>query len=612
MSDTASGLRTGREVRSQFFWKLYASYVVLVVLAVATVGVLIGRRISSDSLGEVRTSLHTRAVLLSEVAARSFEEPDSLQQRVAAIGAAVETRLTVIAADGIVLADSDEDPSTMDNHGSRPEVLDAAAEGSGTSSRFSRTVASRMMYHALAVRESGELIGYVRAALPLTVVEERLGELRWVILSGGLIVVLAALLLGLFVTGRLTAPLIVMTRVAEAIAGGRYAERVETNSRDEIGKLSSAFNRMAAELEERIATITEDRGRLFAVLSGMVEGVVAVDRELRVLHLNASAERILDVDASTCIGKPIWEVTRFLKVNETIEQALREANEVTGEICLHQDSKNRIVELHAAPLRNGHTEPNGAVLVLHEVTELRRLETVRQDFVANVSHELKTPITAVRGLIETVLDDGEMTPEIRTRFLNKAQEQSMRLSLLVTDLLTLSRLESEDGVLQSDTLDFRDLVSGSVKSFQSTAEAKQVSLDVALPEEPVKLAGDWDALELVINNLLDNALKYTSTGGLVRVRMRGEPDEVFVEIEDSGIGIGPEHHDRIFERFYRVDKARSRELGGTGLGLSIVKHICKVHGGTVSVRSALGAGATFTVRLPLSAEHDSSGIFTDS
>ena len=459
-------------MHSRFFWRLYSSYVAIVVLAVATAGILVGRRVTNDSLQEVEESLRVRAVLLGELASQSHQDADSLQLLVTSLGASIRTRLTVMTTDGTVIADSDRDPATMDNHATRPEVLAAAAEGSGTSTRFSRTVERNMMYYALAWRDAETLLGFVRSSLPLTTIQERLADLRWVIVSAGLLVTLVALLLGLVVTRRVTAPLLSMTDAAEAIAGGLYSERVEAGSRDEIGKLSSAFNKMASELERRIAAVTEDRGRLAAVLSGMVEGVVAVDREQRVLHLNASAERILDVDASSAIGKPIGEVTRFRKVNETIEKALHEVTEVTGEICLRQESRDRIVELHAAPLRNGSPDPRGAVLVLHEVTELRRLQTVRQDFVANVSHELKTPITAIRGLIETVLDDEQMPVEIRARFLNKVQDQSMRLSLLVTDLLTLSRLESEDGGLQRDELKLRDLVLGSVRNLQTTAEAE--------------------------------------------------------------------------------------------------------------------------------------------
>ena len=586
-------------MRSYFFWKLYATYVVLVVLTVATVGVLVGRRINHDSLDQVESELRVRALLLREVAAGSFNGADSLQARVIALGAAVQTRLTVIAADGTVLADSDEDPSTMDNHGNRPEVIQARVEGAGTSTRFSRTMAAQLMYYATAVNNDGQLVGYVRTSQSLTMIRQRLGEVWRIVFTVGLLVTVVALLFGVLITRRVTAPLLTMTNAAESIAGGRYSERVPASSRDEIGKLSNAFNRMAAELEKRIATITEDRGRLVAVLSGMVEGVVAVDRDLRVLLLNASAERILAVDSARSIGMPIVEVTTFRTVIETIAQAMREGQEVTDEISLHLDARERIVGLHAAPLRDGSPDATGVVLVLHDLTELRRLETVRTDFVANVSHELKTPITAIRGLVETVLDDGEMPLSTRSRFLNKAQEQSKRLSLLVTDLLTLSRLEAEDGVQQSETLELLSIVRGSVRTLQATAEAKEVRLDVDLPDSPVKVSGDRDALELVINNLLDNALKYTPAGGAVYVRVKTDGDGIVVEVEDSGIGIDKKHHDRIFERFYRVDKARSRELGGTGLGLSIVKHVCKVHGGTVGVRSAFGEGAIFTVRLPL-------------
>ena len=587
-------------MNSRFFWKLYGSYLALIILTVATVGYLVGRSITADALDEVERSLRVRAEFLRDLAVRSSEAPDSLRSAVTALGTAVQTRLTVIAADGTVIADSDADPSRMDNHANRPEIVAAAAETSGTATRFSRTIEQRMMYYALGVRDGEALVGYVRAAVPLTVIGERLDVLRRVIVSVSLLVTLAAMLVGLLVTRRVTASLVSMTGVAEAIAGGMYSERVEVRSRDEIGKLSSAFNMMAAQLEERLDIITQDRGKLLAVLSGMVEGVVAVDRDMRVLHLNASAERILGVDSSDSIGEPIWDVTNFKKVSETIDRAMREMKEVTDEISLHLDARERIVELHAAPLGAQDPDPSGVVLVLHDVTELRRLETVRQDFVANVSHELKTPITAIRGLVETVLDDGDMPADIRSRFLTKVQDQSMRLSLLVTDLLTLSRLESGDGVLQKDTLDLRRIVQGSVRNLQSTADAKRVSLGVEIPDTPVNVPGDWDALELVVNNLLDNALKYTPPAGSVRVRLRAEADEAFITIEDSGIGIDPKHHDRIFERFYRVDKARSRELGGTGLGLSIVKHVCKVHGGAVAVRSAPGQGATFTVRLPLS------------
>lgn len=590
-------------LRSRFFWKLYAGYALLVLLTVLTVGLLVGRRITADALADIERSLLVQAHLLSDIAAPALVSGNGheLQARVRMLGASIDTRLTVIAEDGVVLADSDEDPITMDNHGSRPEVLAVRTEGSATSTRFSRTVAANMMYVAVAVTANGELRGYARTALSLTLVQDKLAGLRTAVALGALIAVVVAMAVGLLVAGRVIAPLASITAAAESIAGGDYQRRVGSTSTDEIGQLASAFNRMAAELEKRLQTITEDRSKLLTILGGMVEGVVAVDSERTVVHLNTAAGRILGVPAAESIGKPIWEVTRVVRVGEALDETLKEAKEATRELRLVSEAEDKIVELHAAPLQNGQGDLVGAVLVLHEVTELRRLETVRQDFVANVSHELKTPITAIRGLIDTVIEDREMPNETRTRFLGKVQDQAMRLSLLVTDLLTLARLESADGLLQAELLDMRDCVRGSLDRFTASADEQGIELMGDLPDTPVRIVGEYEALELVVNNLLDNALKYTPGGGHVWVRLDTDARSAILEVEDTGVGIPREHHARIFERFYRVDKARSRELEGTGLGLSIVKHICRTFGGSISVESDAGRGSTFRVRFPLSA-----------
>jgi two-component system phosphate regulon sensor histidine kinase PhoR len=416
---------------------------------------------------------------------------------------------------------------------------------------------------------------------------------------GGFVAALVALAIGLFVTRRITAPLASMTVAAEAISRGEYRHRVGGGSHDEIGTLASAFNRMAAQLERRMETITEDRAKLLTILGGMVEGVVAVDREQAIVHLNAAAGRILGVAPERSLGRPIWEVTRVRQVADAIAATLAGAREVTEEVALEVGSQERIVQLHGARLENGEGGRVGAVLVLHDVTELRRLERIRRDFVANVSHELKTPITAIRGLVDTIIDDDEMPTSVRTEFLRKAQNQAIRLSLLVTDLLTLARLESADGIVEPERLDVREIVGRSVANFRPAAEVRSLSLETQVPEEPVMVQGDPEALELLVNNLLDNAVKYSRDGGRVSVRLVAADATARLEVEDDGVGISPEHHDRIFERFYRVDQARSRELGGTGLGLSIVKHICKAHHGSVSVRSTLGVGSTFEVTVPL-------------
>jgi two-component system phosphate regulon sensor histidine kinase PhoR len=286
---------------------------------------------------------------------------------------------------------------------------------------------------------------------------------------------------------------------------------------------------------------------------------------------------------------------------EALDEALAAAAEVTREVSLIVGALERIVQLHAAPLVNSNGDRVGAVLVIHDVTELRRLERVRRDFVANVSHELKTPITAIRGLIDTIVHDADMPDDVRSQFLVKIQNQSLRLSSLVADLLTLARLESTDGLLGAERVDLQEVVERSAGNFRSSAEASAIVLSVKVPETQVVVDGDEDALELLVNNLLDNAVKYSGNAGTVEVCLHVDGHEAVLEVADNGVGIGPEHHDRIFERFYRVDQARSRELGGTGLGLSIVKHICKAHGGSVGVESTFGAGSRFWVRLPLTA-----------
>lgn len=588
-------------LRTRLFWKLYAGYALSILVAVTTVGLLLGRRVAADARSETQHSLLMQAHLLRYIARPLLRDTtgSDLQNRVLTLRNDMNTRLTVILSNGTVLADTDEDPAIMDNHRSRPEILAARAEGVGTATRFSRTVATTMMYVALSVEDDAGLTGFVRVALPLTVISRKLAAVRIAVVLGAVVAAAVALLVGLVLARRIVAPLTSMTAASEAIARGSYEKRVASTSDDEVGRLASAFNRMAAELEERLNTITEDRTKLLTILGGMVEGVIAVDNDQKVVHLNSAAGRILNAAPSECIGRPIWEITPVRKVTESVDRSLREAKDVSDELRLPGDDLDRVVELRAAPLQSGQGGLVGAVLVLHEVTELRRLETVRQDFVANVSHELKTPITAVRGLIDTVVEDGSMPAATRERFLQKAKDQSMRLSLLVTDLLTLARLESAGGVLEVEPLDVRSSIETSIQNLRASAEARGIELRGDVPSLPVRINGDAEVLELVVNNLLDNALKYTPRGGRVWVRLDTDDGVALLEVEDTGIGIAKEHHSRIFERFYRIDKARSRELGGTGLGLSIVKHVCRVLGGSISVESEIGTGSTFRVRFPL-------------
>jgi two-component system phosphate regulon sensor histidine kinase PhoR len=327
----------------------------------------------------------------------------------------------------------------------------------------------------------------------------------------------------------------------------------------------------------------------------MVEGVVAVDEKGRVILMNGVAAEILGADARLAQGSSFESVTRVGEVQDAVAETMRSGVRRVREVLLSAVPRDRILEIYVSPIR----EPSGGVVVvLHDVTELRRLEGVRRDFVANVSHELKTPLTVIRGIVETLLDDEDIEAATRVRFLQKANVQTERISSIVTDLLRLVRLESEGAGGERETLDLREPVQASVRSLQPSADDKRIELRVDVSPDELLVDGDRNALRLIVDNILDNAVKYTSAGH-VSVRLSRDADRALLEIADTGVGIAAVEQERIFERFYRVDKARSRELGGTGLGLSIVRNAVHAHGGVVQCVSELGRGSTFRVWIPL-------------
>lgn len=588
-------------MRSRFLWKLYAGYSALILLSTVVVGGLIAQRIERDSFEEIQQSLRAQAVLLKDLAAQFFEtSPDlTFQERIHALGTEIDTRLTVIRTDGVVIADSKKNPVGMDNHANRPEILAVGLHGVGVVTRFSSNMGIEMMYFALPVQDGNRLLGYVRASLPLSVIDNRLNHLQAVVALGSGLAGIVALVLGFLLARRFLKPLTSMTAVAESMALGNYDQRLSIAGKDEIGKLAQALNRMAKNCHNQMEAINTDRNKLSAILAGMVEGVVAVDWNERVVHMNEAAGQILDVSPEESMDKPIGVVIHLPEFCEALRNTLYDGIEMKRDLRLKTRRRDQVIEMHASPLYGGQGELVGAVVVLYDVSELHRLERILRDFMANASHELKTPITAIRGLVETLIEDREMTSEDHERFLVRIQRQSMRLSSIVTDLLTLSRLESESGGFESVPLDLRDTILDSARILPPAGEKRGISLETQVPDTPLEVAGDEEALCQVINNLLDNAFKYTPDGGQVWIRLQSVGNNAIIEVQDTGIGIEPSHQNRIFERFYRVDKARSRELGGTGLGLSIVKHIVLTHGGHVSVVSIPGTGSTFRVSLPL-------------
>ncbi|MEM7164674.1 MAG: ATP-binding protein [Planctomycetota bacterium] len=594
--------------RSRFLWKLYAGYAVLILTTAALVGVLVGRSVVDSAEKQAHNELlaRARALVADDRMIGWFRaDPDKhIQQWFGEQGVATGTRLTAIRADGLVLADSDFNPHQMEDHGTRPEFLAAQSAPVGYNKRRSVTSQIDTMYVAVPVLAGTEFLGVARAAYPLDTVESELAEIRAQVVLGATAAAVVALVLAFVVARRTTRPLVEITSVADAIARGDYRRRAAKTAGDEIGQLATSFNSMAQQLLDRVDTISRDRERLVAILGGMVEGVVATDVNELVTHMNDVAGRILGVSPAQSIGRPIYEVTRSAEISETLGRALHDRDREAAEMVRVGPHEDEVVELRVAPLRGAGGVVDGAIVMLHNVTELRRLERIRQDFVANVSHELKTPITAIRGMAETLVEDADMPIATRERFVEKIKDQSLRLSSLVSDLLTMGRLESEGSLVRIEPVDLARVVDSATTAVAPVADKRRTRVSVDVPGEAVEVLGDQDALEQMLTNLLSNAVKYTPAGGEVWVRLGRSAEVAVLEVRDSGVGIEPIHQKRIFERFYRVDKARSRELGGTGLGLAIVKHISLAHGGDVSFESTPGRGTVFRVRLPLATEDD--------
>lgn len=591
-------------MRKSFFWRLYLGCVGLILLATVALGTWFERRARADMLADLDEALRLRLVMLEEVAAGHWKDElePVLEERIRRLGRESGARLTLVRADGVVLADSEREPAEMGNHRQRPEIVEAERAGVGYAERDSETVGRHYRYEARAVRLKGELAGFVRAAFPLEGIDERISGLRISTMLTALVAAGVAVLVAASFARRVSAPLRATAELAERIASGDYRGVGPVEGADEIRRLSEAIATMTEQLEERLDTITGDRNKVLAILGGMVEGVVAIDREERVVHMNAVAARLLGLAPGEAEGRRIWEVTRVLAVSEILDEVRRTGAPRSGSASLvgaGEGGRATIeLELRAAALRDADGAPGGAVLVMHDVSELRRLENVRRDFVANVSHELKTPLTAIRGLVETMLDDDQMPDDTRQRFLEKVRDQALRLSSLVTDLLSLARIEANEGRIERRPVDVRPILRESLARLSETAARKELALAAELPDEACVVSGDEESLRQIFDNLLDNACKYTPPGGRVWVRVLRRPNELKVEFEDTGIGIEPADQQRVFERFYRVDKARSRELGGTGLGLSIVKHLASSLGAQVSLESQPGRGSTFRVHFP--------------
>jgi two-component system, OmpR family, phosphate regulon sensor histidine kinase PhoR len=568
-------------MRNRIFLKTMAAF--MAVIAAATLALDISIRHTWEN------SLRNDIERLLTQNAQGFalrvenDRQHTLQQMAEEESRITETRVTIIARDGVVLADSEADPKTMENHAGRPEVAAALAGKTGSSMRLSHTVGIEFLYVAVPSKDK-----VVRLAYPLSAIERHIGDIRRTLLQATLLALLLALLLSLVIAEIISRRLRRIVHFSERVAEGDLSARIADTGGDEISQVATALDRTARLLQQNFTAVRESRAELEALLNSMADGVIAISPDKKVRWANHAMERI--ARRRVPIGTPVIELLRhpdFLAALSSALESRQREHAIAASL-----SGRRSYSVTAEPLPDG-----GVVTVLHDISEVERVEKTRRDFIANVSHELRTPLTSIRGYAETLLEsDGALNDGAR-EFMEVIRRNAERMARLTEDLLVLARVESGEEKLDLRPQPVRHLLAEAASSLQESSRAAGVELKV----EPVPdwlVMADGYAIHQVFANLISNALRYASNGKKIEIGAQEKPEGIEFFVRDFGPGIASEHLPRIFERFYRVDKARSRESGGTGLGLAIVKHIVLNHGGAVRVESAVGHGSTFFFVLP--------------
>ncbi len=583
------------------FWYIFPAFLAITLFSLAAASLLAARSSQKLLLKNIETDLLAKAVIAEKLLEGDISaDRNYINNLCRELAKGTELRITVILADGTVIGDTLEDPAKMDNHASRPEFSEALAGGTGISSRYSDTIAKNLIYVAIPVISNNETLGAVRMSIPVLSVKETLKETYLELLLSAFVIAIAATVIVFLISLKISRPLAELKNIADSLASGNLEPKMNIYSTMEIAGLAQSMNRMAENLSDRIRDITRQKNEQQAVLSSMTEGVLALDINQSIISMNSSAKIFLGLENKEWVGKSIQEVVRNAGFLELVDEALSGTELVEGEFIL-RNGEQRHIQLHSAMLKDENNGQMGAVIVMNDITRLYKLENLRQDFVANVSHELKTPVTAIKGFIETLIDGALDDPIKSQEFLDIISRQADRLNAIISDLLTLSRIEADTGKsdLHSEESILEDIVRAAVQSSLFKIDKKNIRVEFSSENRTLVLC-DPQLLEQAVINLLDNAIKYSSENGVIRADIIRNERSVSITISDEGCGIEKEHLPRLFERFYRADKARSRKLGGTGLGLAIVKHIAQAHGGSVGVESEPGKGSAFSITLPLS------------
>ena len=600
--------------RKRLLWKLFPVNLLITVIALISLTIFASNSLHKFIVAESLADLEARALLVENDVRNLLAENklDQLNDFCKRLGQKASTRITVILDSGKVVADSLQEPGKMESHANRAEVINALGGRIGSAIRFSITMQEKMMYVAIPLTLDGpsagqaKVNGVLRMSTPITTFDQALKEVYGKIAFGSLVIAFITAIITLTVLRRLSLPLEAIKRSAERFGRGDFSRQLTVSTENvsiplEVASLVDTMNWMAEQLNDRITTAERQHQQLDAVFASMVESVIAVDRSENVISINQAAAALFNVKPAEIQGKNIKEFVGKSDILHFVNKTMSGYKTIEEDIVFSdQENKVRYLQAHGTRLRNLGGQHYGALIVLNDITRLQRLEEVRRDFVANVSHELKTPITSIKGFVETLLDGALEDPQDTERFLGIINKQTDRLNSIVDDLLTLSRLEQEgkdkaELIFQKEQLS--EILHSAIDACKVDAEDKNIEVKVTCPKDLLVFV-NGALLEQAIINLVVNSIKYSDEDSKVDVEADRDNGEVVISVRDFGVGIAAEHLPRLFERFYRSDKARSRKLGGTGLGLAIVKHIVQVHEGSVTVESTPGKATVFSIRLP--------------
>lgn len=586
-------------MRKSIIWQIFPQNLLLLIVSLVIVTIFASDALKHLYFQRIRTDLGARGQLISQILSQKLKKPDIpvINEKIHKMAVDLDMRITIILPDGLVIADSEHDYRTMENHADRPEIREAYAGRTGSSIRFGYTLSQNMFYVAVPVTDQGKTIAVVRTSMPLSDLNHTLDKIYQKIILTGLIIILCMGIIGFIYAYSFNKPIHAIRTGAQKIGNGELDHQLYITKPKELQNLADSINTMANQLKERIKIITEQRNELEAILSNMIEAVLVVDTEEHVIRINHAMATIFDLDPAEAVGKELQTVIRNIGIQRFVRKTLNSQIPQEDEFSI-LDKSERIIQAHGTLLTDINQQTIGCLIVMNDMTRQKSLENIRREFVANVSHELKTPITAIHGFVETLregaINDKQKAPE----FLDIILKHTDRLNAIIEDLLNLSRIERdmEKGEIHLESLALYPVLQETITLCENKASEKGIHLNL---EADSTLQANINAplLTQAFVNLTDNAIKYSPDNSTVLIRAFQEGDHITIRVKDNGIGIPQEDIPRIFERFYRVDQTRSRKLGGTGLGLAIVKHIVQIHRGTLSVESRLKQGSTFTIQL---------------